>query len=138
VVSIDDLGSTTSLAVATDGNADGTYETSWTIGTDFVLYPQRAAALARPWTSIVAVGSKRFPDASSTSARQLIQVTGLWGWPSVPHAVRNAALQLALNLFKRHDAPGGVVANDFGAFRVPRLDPDVAALVRPLRRVAFA
>jgi hypothetical protein len=41
-----------------------------------------------------------------------------------------------MRLFKRLDAPLGMISNDLGSMRVGRFDPDVEALVAPFRKVS--
>jgi hypothetical protein len=63
--------------------------------------------------------------------RERVQVPGVWGWPSVPYAIREATLVLAAELYRMKDAPLGVVGMaDFGVVRV-RAHPTVARLAGP-------
>jgi hypothetical protein len=55
---------------------------------------------------------------------------------AVPAAIRQATVILAMRLFKRLDAPLGMISNDLGSMRVGRFDPDVEALVAPFRKVS--
>lgn len=75
--------------IKVDTDADGSFadETAWS-GTDYRLEPLQAAQgpEARPWTVIRAIGSKRFSG--------LVQVTAVFGWPSVPSAVRDDVIEL--------------------------------------------
>ena len=50
------------------------------------------------------------------SHQDRIQVTGVFGWPAVPLAVKQAALIAAADLFRLKDAPFGVAG--FGEFAV--------------------
>lgn len=114
-----DISSTTSLVVKVDAGRDGTYETTWTNGTDFILEPLDAVYAtgdSRPYTSITTVEGQRFP---SYTDRPSLQVTALWGWPAVPSVVSEACYQLAEETFKLKDAPFGVAGvNDFGVLRI--------------------
>lgn len=59
----DDIGTQDGLAIATDAEGDGVYETSWA-PTDFILTPVNAPQSwpeARPWTGVRAVGTQAFP-----------------------------------------------------------------------------
>jgi hypothetical protein len=68
-----------------------------------------------------------------------VQVTGTWGWSSVPVAIKQATILLAMRQFKRYDSPLGVAGfGDLGAIRVGKLDPDVDALVMPYKKVTAA
>jgi len=121
---IDDLVSLTSLAV--DRNGTGVYSETWTLGTDFVLetwpfhYNNTDRGETWPWTAAVVVtGAKLYPWTWMWSHLNRVQVTGVFGWPSVPAAVKQAALIAAADLYKRRDAPLGVVGfNEFGAVKV--------------------
>jgi hypothetical protein len=61
----------------------------------------------------------------------------VFGWPSVPIAIKQATIIQASRIFKRLDSPLGVAGfGDLGAIRVTRdLDPDVAQLVMPYKRM---
>lgn len=132
---VDPISSATGLAVATDDNGDGTYETTWTLGTDYRLDPANAAAAGRPWTRLVALGTRWFP---SNRYRPTVSVTALFGWPgAVPAQVKEATLIQAERLWKRKDAPFGVAGSvEFGSELrlLAKLDPDVESLLRPFRR----
>lgn len=136
---VDDFWSTTNLVVKTDDNDDGTYETTWTITTDFVLEPfnGRRGGQTWPYFRVVACGDRTFPQL--VSGRAAVQVTAAWGWSSYPSSVKQAALVQAARLWKRKDSPEGVVGgfDQFGAVRVgTRVDPDVEQLLGPYRRAA--
>jgi hypothetical protein len=67
----------------------------------------------------------------------LVQVTAVFGWPAIPEPVTQATIIQASRIFKRYDSPLGVAGfGDLGAIRVSRyLDPDMAQLVEPYRRM---
>ena len=136
-VVVDDLWSTLNLVVKTDEGDDGTYETTWTVVTDYQLEPLngREDDIAVPYYQIDAVGfSRRFP---TRNRRPSVQVTAAWGWTAVPAAVTQAALIKAARLFHRKDSPQGVAGFDnFGAVRLSKSeDGDVMSLLEPFRRV---
>lgn len=130
-VDVDDFHTVTDLVVKTDDDNTGTYETTWTITTDFVLEPFNGIENGRtgfPYRQIVAVDSLRFPRHLG---RARLQVTAQWGWAAVPDAVKQANRILAAELFRVKDAPLGVAGiNDFGVIRVHAV-PQVAMLLRP-------
>lgn len=132
-LSVDDISTATGLLVATDENDDGTYETSWTISTDFLLEPSNALADGRPAVRLVAVGAKTFP---TYGLRPAVQVTARYGWAAVPVQVTEATIIKAARLFRRKDTPEGVAGGgEFGVVRISnREDPDVAALLAPFVR----
>lgn len=102
-----DLVSITTLK--TDTGADGTFATTWTTD-DYQLLPYNvdAAAELLPYNEIKAIGSKTFPIAYGLGRRNLVQVTGVFGWPKVPYGIRQGALILAADTFKLKDAPFGI------------------------------
>ena len=64
-----------------------------------------------------------------------VRVTSNLQWSgATPKPIETATLIEAVRLFKRPDSPEGVLAGDFGAARLARVDPDVLALVRPYKR----
>lgn len=132
---VDDLHTTTGLAVKTDLGDDGTFETTWA-STDYQLEPLNGIVDGEsgwPWFHIVAVESKRFPTFSK---RAPLEVTANWGWAAVPPRVKEATLVTAEALFKLKDAPFGVAGFDnFGAVRV-RQNPYVCELLDAYRRHA--
>jgi hypothetical protein len=133
-VRVDDISTATGLLVKTDSGADGTYETSWTVDTDFQLEPLNASADggAYAWRELVAIGSKRFP---LRVRRPALQVTAKFGWSAVPDEVTQATVLRAVALFGRRNSPNGVAGfGDFGVVRIGRQDPDVIALLGPFQR----
>lgn len=133
---VDPISTLTGLVVATDSDDDGTFETTWTLGTDYRVEPLNAAAAGVPWDRIVALGTRWFPRLSY---RPGVRVTARFGWPggTAPAAVKHATLIQASRLFKRKDSPFGVAGSvEFGSELrlLAKLDPDVESLVRPYRR----
>lgn len=124
----------------TDDNIDGTYETTWTAGTDYDLLPynRTRGRETRPYDQVKAIGPRIFPYAYFGGLygvrSNLIQIAGVWGWPAVPTAVKEAALIIAEDTFKLKDAPFGVAGFDtFGAVRVRENSPALKFLA-PYRR----
>lgn len=128
-----DLANTTSLVVKTDDNDDGTFETTWTITTDFEVGPRSYGLngqAAWPYTTLTAVGGRTFPVHT---ARQGIQIVGNLGWAAVPTPVKYAALLQSAELWKLRDAVFGVAGfGEFGALRV-RENPKIAMLLSRYR-----
>jgi len=131
----DDFWTTSSLTVKTDAEDDGTYGTTLTLNTDFMVEPLngREDGVTVPYYRLKAVSwlfdvEHDFPS---------VQVTAAWGWAAVPDDVKQAALIQGARLFKRKNSPEGVLGGfqDFGAIRITsRLDPDVQMLLAPYRR----
>lgn len=94
---IDDAISVTS--VATDSDGDGTYETTWTVGTDYWAGPRNAPSRSQPYRTInrnLVVGRYAFPSYEDS-----IQVIGSFGYSSsVPEEIRELTLAVA-ELFAR-------------------------------------
>ncbi len=131
---VDDFWETTALVVKTDETDDGTYETTWTATTDFIVEPANASAYSRPYTKIIATGNRLFP--CRWSMRLPVQVTAAWGWSSVPANVKQATLIHAARLFGRRYSRDGVIGgqSELGPIRVSsRIDPDVQQLLTRFR-----
>lgn len=128
----DGIATTTGLVVKTDDDDDGTYETTWTIDTDFRLEPVNAAADGLPWTRLVATGDRLFP----TTVYRGVQVTAKGGFATVPTPVKQACLILAGKLFKRKDAVFGVAGSpEYGSeVRILAGDRDAERLLSTYRR----
>jgi len=133
---IDDLASLSSLK--TDDDADGTFETTWASG-DYHLLPYNAALENRPYTMIEISGHGDY--SFSCSVRKCVQIVGAFGYCSTanqPKPIAEAAKLQSTRLFKRKDAPFGVLGGgEFGQpMSIPDLDPDVKMLLSPyVRRV---
>ena len=134
VVEVDDLANGT-VVIQTAQDADGVFDTTW--GTDdYQLEPLNAVldGIAWPYNQIRAVGDYLWPISGGEA---LIKVTGTYGWPYVPIAIKQATIIQASRIYKRLDSPMGIVGfGDMGAIRVSnQLDPDVAQLVMPYKRM---
>lgn len=127
---IPDLASST-LTLSTDSSGDGTFSTVWTVG-QYQLEPLDVVLEGRPYRSIVAVGSETFPLYTTPSLAS-VQVQGTWGWPAVPHDVREACVLLSIRGFARYNAALGVVGFADMAIQVRSVDPDVRDLLLPYR-----
>ncbi len=66
---------------------------------------------------------------------QLVKITGKFGYGSVPYDVKQALILQASRLFKRREAPFGVLGTtDIGVYqRLSEMDPDVKLLLDPYR-----
>jgi hypothetical protein len=93
---------------------------------------QKVDGLYSPITRIIATDDKVFYAYGSEA---LVRVTGVWGWPAVPTAIKQATIIQASRIYKRLDSPLGIAGfGDLGAIRIGRaLDPDVEQLVTPYR-----
>jgi hypothetical protein len=132
---IDDLVTLTTLKI--DRTGDGVYEETWTNGTDFVLEPFNAPVdvPARPYEQIRVrqLSGRYFPCYYEKS----VEVTGQFGWLTVPEDVKAAVSMIAARTAKRiREAPFGVagIGIDGIAVRIARTDPDVAEVVNAYDR----
>lgn len=140
-VETDDIQSITTLKTDTDG--DGVFETTWET-TDFQLEPLNgiSGGIQSPFYVIKAVGSYLFPiyeprNVNSNDAS--VQVTGVFGFSTIPTAVKQACIILSMRQFSRYQSPMGVMGfGDLGMIRVGRVDPDVEKLLMPFKRMRFA
>jgi len=140
-VEVDDLQSITTLK--TDSDGDGVFDVTWE-STDYQLNPLNglAGGITTPYTQVRAIGEYLFPiyePRNVNSNEASVEIAGVWGWPSVPTAVKQACIILSMRQFKRYDSPTGVMGfGDLGVMRVGRVDPDVEKLLMPFRRMRFA
>ncbi|HET6917172.1 MAG TPA: hypothetical protein VFH56_13855 [Acidimicrobiales bacterium] len=111
---------------------------TWTQDTDFYFEPVNAPADGAPWTSIRTIArpflfTKADVPAGWAALDGRITITGKWGWSAVPGPVRRACVLQSRRIFQRRYTPGGYEAGsiDVPGFRIPRLDPDVQALLDP-------
>ena len=134
ITQIDDVSST-ALTLQTSSAANGVYDITWAVG-DYQLEPLNGNVdgLAVPYTRIRAVNNYLFPTATDEA---VVKLTAVFGWASVPIAITQACIIQASRIFKRLDSPLGVAGfGDLGAISVTRdIDPDVAQLVAPYRRM---
>lgn len=142
LVETDDIISVTT--VKSDSAGDGTFDITWT-ATDFQLEPLngRAGGIDTPATRIRAIGDYLWPvyePRNVNSNQASVQVTGVFGFATVPTAVRQATILSALRQYKRYESPTGVLGfSDIGAVRVgTKLDPDVERMIQPYRKVRMA
>jgi hypothetical protein len=133
-VDIDDLVSVTTLK--TDASGDGTFETTWTTS-DYQLLPLNAASTVEslPYTRLRAVGTLLFPLPYGLLVRSdRVQIVGVFGWPQIPAAVKQACLILAARTLKMKDVPFANAGFDgFGIARVGT-KREALDLLNPYRR----
>jgi hypothetical protein len=142
-VYVDDIGTTSNLVVALDENGNGTYTKTLTLNQDYILDPLTASSLGRPFTQLTMVSNTEtwpiFPGLTQNGLRPGVQVTARWGWPSVPDDVNMACLILSADLYKRKDAPGGILGlGDLGVVRMSPIGRDVTAMIRAYKKEVIA
>ena len=128
---IDDCQTITSLkTAATDPTI---FDTTWAAA-DYQVLPNNRWANGQyyPITGILATDNYMFPVWGDMA---LVEVTGTFGWPSVPSQIKFATIIQASRLFKRLESPLGVAGvSDIGIMRVgANMDGDVAQLCNPFR-----
>jgi len=135
-VEVDDLLAVTVLQTDLDG--DGVYESTWTAGTDYYLWPLNAPRQLAPYTRIY-----RNPTRGRyvfSAMPQGVLVTGTWGaWTSPPGPVAEAVIRTVERMYKLKDAPLGVVQgpmNAMGGTSMMRvtLDEDVRGWLERYQR----
>jgi hypothetical protein len=128
---------TTTITIKIDSEANGTYATTLTQGTDYVLQPRNVPIYSRPYESARMVGGATFPLFTLPSF-ETVQVTTVWGWASIPDDVNQACILLAMRQFARLNAALGVVGFADMAITVRAVDPDVRDLLSPYRKFGIA
>jgi hypothetical protein len=118
--------------VATDDNFDQLYTTVWSTS-DYMVEPINNPRRGWPYNRIIAIGAYILP----ANLPQTLRIKAVWGWSSVPAEINLAARLQASRLFIRKQSPFGVAGSvDMGTVRLTsRLDPDVEALIRPLKKL---
>lgn len=119
----------TSVTIKIDTNADGTYATTLTQGTDYILEPQNSPVLqGYPYLRARMVGGQTFP-LDVLPSFPTVQVTAQWGWNAVPSSVNQACIILSMRQFARLNSSLGVVGFADMAITVRAVDPDVRDLL---------
>jgi hypothetical protein len=124
----------TVTALATDIDGTGNYTQTWSAN-DYVLAPRNAALDSRPYTEI---DTSPFSNAvlNFPTGYLEVKVTGTFGWPSVPAAVKQAALIQAGAIWSSRTAPFGVIGSQDlgGVLRMSAaLHPEARVLLEPYR-----
>jgi hypothetical protein len=115
------FGTYNDLVAATVVEVDGVEVAGYTLGP-----VNRSGPETRPYRFV--------SHDTAFGTGSLIAITGTWGWPEVPAAVKQACRIQVSRVFKRADSPLGVAGfGEFGVVRITTLDPDVRALLSPYR-----
>jgi hypothetical protein len=131
---------TPAVTVTTDDQGSGTFGGAWSADTDYQLEPINAPADGGAWRywQITAIGPLTFPTLPWTN-RPGVRVLTRWGWSMIPETIREASTLLAMRIYKRKDTPLGFEGfQDFGAVRITRTDPDIAAMLSDFTIPVFA
>ena len=134
VLQVDDLAGT-AITVQSSSNADDVFDVTFA-AKDYQLEPLNriSEGLTWPFTRIRAVDDY---DWSVFGDEATAKITGVWGWPAVPASISQAAVIQGSRIFTRLQSPLGIAGfGEMGVVRVSRqLDPDVAQLVEPFRKM---
>lgn len=135
VTELDDLISLTTLESSDGDTFDVTF-----LPKDYQLEPLNGEVdgiKPHPFTRVRAVDDYLFNVLDNEAT---VRVTGVWGWPSVPTAIKQATIIQAARIFRRNDSPLGIAGfGEMGAVRVGvQLDPDVKHLIDVYRKVRMA
>lgn len=134
VLYTDDIAGT-AITVQSSTGADAVFDVTWAT-TDYQLEPLNGVTggATVPFTRLRAIDNYLWPTAQGEAT---VKITGLFGYPAVPITVTQATVLQASRIFTRLLSPLGIAGfGDLGVVRVSRqLDPDVAQLVEPFRRM---
>jgi hypothetical protein len=136
---VDDISTADGIIVALDSGGDGTFETTLTFGTDYILDPLTSPQKNRPYYFVTMVGTQLFP--SPINLRPGVQVSARWGWYNgiPPDDIVEACLILTSDYVKRAQSIGGVVGlSELGVVRMGPLGRDIGSIVRAYRREILA
>lgn len=126
ILDVDDIATTTGLVVKVDNDQDGTFETTLTVTTDYVVVGNDT-----PFRQLTNVNNG-WP--LSLYGRPTVEITAKFAYSETPpDNIKQAALLLACRLYQRKASPLGFQAgavSEFGPVRISRTDPDVAALLQ--------
>ena len=131
---VDDVAQLTGLVVKEDTSLNGTYDTTLTITTDYVVDGNNA-----PYRVIKRVDGDMWPR--DRYGRPTVEVTAFYGYGmAVPDQIKQCSLVIAARLYQRRSSPLGFQAGsvDVGFVRISRTDPEVIALLRGLKIPAAA
>ena len=142
-----DISTTTGLIVKLDDNDDGTFETTLTLNTDYIVEPTNPRVIKitggttyyEPYNKITILDT-RSSERFDPSIKNNIQITAKWGYSAVPEDIKTATLIQALRYFKRKDTP----FNTYGDINTgvselfSRLDPDVQTILKGHKKVTLS
>lgn len=139
ILDVDDISTTTGLIVKLDDNDDGTFETTLTINTDFIVEPVNpdiikitgGTTYLAPFTQIRILNT-RSSERFDPSIVNNVQVTAKFGYSFIPEPIKQATLIQGLRLFKRKDAPFNILGNEqTGQIELfNKFDPDARELIK--------
>lgn len=95
-------------ALATDDSGSGTPTTTWA-ATDYQLLPLNADKGSEP-NPFQAIYVPEWSTKLGWPPARLVRVTGIWGWPSVPPAIKSGTINITAIL--RLDSPRAITSVD--------------------------
>ena len=136
---VPDISTKTGLIVKLDDNDDGTYETTLTINTDFIVEPSNPRIIKitggtthlEPYNKITILHTRSSERFDPTIINN-VEVTAKWGYSIVPEDIKTATLIQALRYFKRKDTPFNTYGDvNTGVSELfSKIDPDVQTLLK--------
>ena len=131
---VDDISTVTGLVVKLDTTDDGSYDTTLTINTDFIVSPVNRSNVLdenQPIT-MLKILDKRSSERFDVDIINNVQVTAKYGFSSVPSAIKQATFLQATRLLKRKDSPFSTYGNpQTGTAELfNRFDPDALKLIK--------
>ena len=134
-VDTDDLTAITSVKI--DDQGDLTFAITLAVS-DYQTEPvnQRVSGNAFPIYRLRMIGDYLLPLWGQQAT---VRIQGTYGFTPVPTQITQATVIQAGRIFKRLDSLLGFAGfSDMGVARVGRVDPDVAAMIRPFKKYAAA
>ena len=134
-VDTDDLTAITSVKI--DDQGDRTFLITLQTS-DYQSEPvnQRVSGNAFPIYRLRMIGDYLLPIWGQQAT---VRIQGTYGFTPVPTQITQATVIQAGRIFKRLDSLLGFAGfSDMGVARVGRVDPDVAAMIRPFKKYAAA
>lgn len=142
-----DISTTTGLIVKVDDNDDGTFETTLTLNTDYIVEPTNPRVIKitggttyyEPYNKITILDT-RSSERFDPSIKNNVQVTAKFGYSAIPEDIKTATLIQALRYFKRKDTP----FNTYGDINTgvselfSRLDPDVQTILKGHKKITLS
>ncbi len=142
-----DISTTTGLVVKLDDNDDGTYETTLTINTDFIVEPTNPRIIQitggttyyEPYNKITILDT-RSSERFDPTIKNNVQITAKWGYSAIPQDIKTATLIQALRYFKRKDTPFNTYGDvNTGVSELfSRLDPDVQTILKGHKKTTLS
>jgi hypothetical protein len=138
---VDDISTTTGLIVQLDTTDDGTYDTTLTLDTDYILKPINPQIHKISNTTYyypqneIQIITTRSSERFDPLVMKNVKITAKFGWSTVPEAISQACLIQATRLFKRKDTPFNVMGNEqTGTIELfNRFDVDARELLKPYK-----